>query len=75
MNLADQAEAMAAGENPGYISSALEGIRLSLALINEKRTKIIVNGGGLNPRGLAKEVNQLVGLLPLLPISGYHMVV
>jgi hypothetical protein len=67
MNLADRAEAMVAGEDPGYIPSALAGIKLSLELVNEKRIKIIINGGGLNPKGLAEEVHEMVRIFPLTP--------
>lgn len=58
--MADNAEAVAASERPGWIQSALDGITMSLDLINQKRIKIIVNGGCLDPRGMAKNVDQMV---------------
>jgi hypothetical protein len=60
INLANNAEAYRAGKHPGYEKTALDGIRLSLDLINEHRIKVVLNGGALNPAGLAKEVQKLV---------------
>lgn len=58
--MADNAEAAAASERPGWVQSAYEGITMSLDIINEKRIKVIVNGGCLDPRGMAKEVDKMV---------------
>ncbi|KAI8631450.1 DUF1446-domain-containing protein [Xylariaceae sp. FL1651] len=58
-NLAQYAEAYANGEHPGYVLSALKGLELSLDAINEKRIKVIINGGGLNPKGLAEVTHQM----------------
>ncbi|KAI0409343.1 hypothetical protein F4802DRAFT_244909 [Xylaria palmicola] len=58
-NLAQYAEAYAAGKHPGYQLSAYEGLRLSLEAINEKRIKVIINGGGLNPKGLAEVTHKM----------------
>ena len=60
MNVAQNAEAMAAGSHPGYEATALEGLTLSLEVLNEKRIKVVINGGGLNPKGLAEKVQQMV---------------
>lgn len=60
MNLAEHAEAMAAGKHPGYDPYAFDGIEKSIDVIWEKRIKIILNAGALNPKGLAKEVTDLV---------------
>jgi hypothetical protein len=60
MNLAQNAEKYTAGTHPGWVDSALEGIKVTLDLINEKRIKIVLNGGGLNPKGLALEVQKMV---------------
>ncbi|KAI0205968.1 DUF1446-domain-containing protein [Astrocystis sublimbata] len=57
-NIAQYAEAYHRGEHPGYVSSAYEGLQLSLEAINEKRIKIIINGGGLNPKGLAEAIHK-----------------
>ncbi|GAP85154.2 putative DUF1446-domain-containing protein [Rosellinia necatrix] len=58
-NLAQHAEAYARGEHPGYVPSAYEGLRLSLKAIDEKRIKVIINGGGLNPKGLAEVTHKM----------------
>lgn len=65
--MADNAEAAAASEKPGWIQSAYDGLEMSLDLINEKRIKVIVNGGCLDPRGLAKEVEKMVSIAELDP--------
>ncbi|KAI1820104.1 DUF1446-domain-containing protein [Xylaria intraflava] len=59
-NLASYAEAYARGKHPGYVPSAYDGLSLSLEAINQKRIKVVINGGGLNPRGLAKDVHKIV---------------
>ncbi|KAH7028953.1 uncharacterized protein B0I36DRAFT_422788 [Microdochium trichocladiopsis] len=61
-NLAENAEAFRAGRHPGWVASALTGIELTLGAVfaRQGRLKIIVNGGGLNPRGLALRVQELV---------------
>lgn len=58
----------------GWVATALDGIQMTLPLINEKRIKIIVNGGGLNPEGLATKVHELVRLPQQrsLPVSSHH---
>ncbi|EFY95317.1 DUF1446 domain protein [Metarhizium robertsii] len=62
-NMAAEAEKLA-GEpdsiETGWVRTALEGLRLTLDLANEKRIKIIVNGGGLNPRGLAIKTHDMI---------------
>lgn len=52
---------MRAGNHDGWFPTCLDGIVQSLDLIIEKNLKIIVNGGGLNPGGLAQKIQQLVG--------------
>lgn len=59
MNLAYAAEAFHRGENPGWIASAWDGIEKSIDLLGEKRIKLVINGGGLNPRGLAEKTHRL----------------
>ncbi|MCJ1376996.1 hypothetical protein MMC17_000086 [Xylographa soralifera] len=59
MNLAQNAEAMRGGSHPGYEPTALEGLTLSLDVIYEKRIKVIINGGALNPRALAERTLQM----------------
>jgi hypothetical protein len=60
INLALNAEAYKEGRHPGYEKTALDGIRLSLGYINNNKIKVVVNGGALNPKGLALEVQKLV---------------
>ncbi|EMD91411.1 hypothetical protein COCC4DRAFT_188618 [Bipolaris maydis ATCC 48331] len=60
LNLASQAEEYHAGKVPGYIPTAWDGIQQTMELANEKRIKIVLNGGGLNPRGLAERVHEAV---------------
>lgn len=69
MNLAQYAEAFAAGKHPGYVPTALDGLRKTLPLISEKGIKVIINGGALNPRGLAVVVQELVLLPPFVVIA------
>jgi hypothetical protein len=60
MNLAQNAEAMANGTHPGYESTAVEGLSLSLEVMSQKGIKVIINGGSLNPAGLAAKVQEMV---------------
>jgi len=59
MNLAQNVEAMRTGSHPGYEPTALEGLTLSLDVIYEKRIKVIINGGALNPKALAEKTLQM----------------
>lgn len=59
MNLANGAEAFRRGDNDGWIPTAWDGIQKSIELLDEKRIKLIINGGCLNPRGLAEKTHQL----------------
>jgi hypothetical protein len=59
MNIASHAIAMKKG-GTGYATTALNGLQRSLGVINEKRIKVVINGGGLDPVGLAKEVENMV---------------
>jgi hypothetical protein len=60
MNIAENAEAYRSGRHPGYEPFALEGIKGSLDLVAQKNVKSIINGGSLNPKGLAEECVKLV---------------
>jgi hypothetical protein len=60
-NMADSAAA-AGPDRPKWIKSAFDGIAMSLDLINEKKIKVIVNGGCLDPKGMAEAVYQGVGI-------------
>jgi hypothetical protein len=67
MNLAENAEAMAAGKHDGWEPTCWDGIQQSLEVISEKSIKIIVNGGALNPDGLARKTQKLVRQYLLFP--------
>ncbi|KAM5341975.1 hypothetical protein ACJ41O_015006 [Fusarium nematophilum] len=59
MNMAEHAEAYRQGRHPGYEPFALQGLQESLKLIAQKGVKVIINGGSLNPAGLASECRNL----------------
>lgn len=63
VNIAENAQAHAAGLHPGWEQTAWEGIEQTVELLNEKRIKVVVNGGAHNPKGLAEKVDQLVCVL------------
>lgn len=48
---------MAKGEHPGWIQTAWDGIEQTAALLDEKRIKLVINGGALNPKGLAEKAH------------------
>ncbi|KAF2017610.1 DUF1446-domain-containing protein [Aaosphaeria arxii CBS 175.79] len=60
VNIAENAQAHAAGQHPGWEQTAWDGIEQTIDLLNEKRIKVIVNGGAHNPQGLAEKVHELV---------------
>ncbi|KAF7192466.1 hypothetical protein HII31_06206 [Pseudocercospora fuligena] len=60
INLGNDAEAYAKGEHPGWCQTAWDGIELTADLIAEKRIKVVINGGSLNPKGLALKVHDFV---------------
>ncbi|RMZ68348.1 DUF1446 domain-containing [Pyrenophora seminiperda CCB06] len=60
VSLAEDAEAVRNGRHDGWFPTCWDGIEQSLDVIAEKDIKIIVNGGGLNPRGLAEKVQMLI---------------
>ncbi|RFU79682.1 duf1446 domain-containing protein [Trichoderma arundinaceum] len=57
--MASSAIQRAQSKGSGWIQSALDGIQMSLDLINEKRIKIVLNGGAMNPKGLAEKVREM----------------
>ncbi len=61
-NIASSAEAYAAGKHLGYEETAWEGLRQTIEVIERKKIKVAINGGALNPSGLAKRVGALVRL-------------
>lgn len=60
VNIAENAIAFARGEHDGWEPSALEGLVMTLPIIQEKQLKVIINGGALNPAGLARKVQGVV---------------
>ncbi len=73
VNLANDAEAYRNGQHPGWIPTAWDGLCQSVELINEKRIKVIVNGGCFNPRGLAEKTQSLVrSILPHIRLATTH---
>ena len=62
VNIAENAQAHAEGKHPGWEQTAWDGIEQTIEVLNEKRTKVIVNGGAHNPKGLAEKIAELVSL-------------
>ena len=60
MNLAENAEGLAAGKHDGWEPTAWDGLAQTMDVLNEKRIKVIINGGALNPSGLARKAQALV---------------
>ena len=60
VNIANNAESYAQGRHTGYEPTALAGIEQSIDAIAAKGIKVAVNGGALNPEGLAMKVAALV---------------
>lgn len=58
--MANNAEAFAQGKHSGYEETAWQGLKQSLPVIAQKRIKVAINGGALNPGGLATKVAALV---------------
>ncbi|KAJ4407798.1 hypothetical protein N0V91_003768 [Didymella pomorum] len=60
VNIAENAQAHAAGTHPGWEQTAWDGIEQTIDLLAEKRIKVVINGGAHSPRGLAEKVQELV---------------
>ena len=56
MNLAENAVAMTAGQHNGWEPHSWEGIEMCIDVLVEKGIKVAVDGGALNPKGLAEKV-------------------
>ncbi|KAF8858665.1 DUF1446-domain-containing protein [Acephala macrosclerotiorum] len=56
MNLAENAAAYQAGKHPGWVDTAWAGLQESIEVIAERKIKVVINGGSLNPSGLAHKV-------------------
>ena len=59
MNIAENAEAYKSGTHPGYVKNAWDGFLLTIDEIANRGIKVVINGGGLNPSGLAEKVATL----------------
>ncbi|KAI8289928.1 hypothetical protein K4K60_007396 [Colletotrichum sp. SAR11_57] len=57
--MANNAEAYAQGKHNGYEETAWEGLLQAIDVIADKRIKVAINGGALNPGGLASKVAEL----------------
>ncbi|KAF9870900.1 hypothetical protein CkaCkLH20_11572 [Colletotrichum karsti] len=60
VNMANNAEAYAEGKHAGYEETAWNGLQQTIDVIAQKRIKVCINGGALNPSGLAVKVAALV---------------
>ena len=58
MNLAENAETFKARQHPGNMQSAWEGLCESIDMITERGIKVVINGGSINPSGLATKVSE-----------------
>ncbi|KIV89028.1 hypothetical protein PV10_08646 [Exophiala mesophila] len=59
MNLAENAEKLAKGQHDGWEPTAWDGLEQTIDVIKNKNIKIIINGGALNPKGLAQKTQKL----------------
>src|SRR5271170_5557302 len=60
MNLAENAEKMAMGKHDGWEPTAWDGLRQTLDVLDKRRIKVVINGGALNPSGLARKCQALI---------------
>lgn len=61
-NLAMNARAKEAGQHPGYEPTAWDALEQCMSVIAQKKIKVVINGGALNPRGMAERAQMLVSL-------------
>ncbi|RDW62022.1 hypothetical protein BP6252_11455 [Coleophoma cylindrospora] len=57
--MAENATAFREGNHPGYEETAWKGLEMSLDVLAERGIKVVINGGSLNPAGLARQVQEL----------------
>ncbi|RAL02813.1 acyclic terpene utilization AtuA family protein [Aspergillus ibericus CBS 121593] len=60
VNLANNAQAWRNGKHPGYEATAWEGLRQTIDVIAQKRIRVVINGGALDPKALALKTQALV---------------
>lgn len=58
--MAENAEAFRAGKHDGFEPTAWQGLQESIDVIASKGIKVVINGGALNPKGLAEKTYALV---------------
>ncbi|KAL4862565.1 hypothetical protein BDV12DRAFT_207160 [Aspergillus spectabilis] len=59
VNMAQNAQAYRSKIHPGFEETAWEGLKQSIDVIVKKRIRVVINGGALNPQGLAQKVDAL----------------
>lgn len=74
MNMAENTIAYKAGEHKGYEDTAFDGLSQSLEIISKKGIKVVINGGSLNPAGLAERIAALVWQSPQHAKSMKHLI-
>ncbi|OJJ75559.1 hypothetical protein ASPBRDRAFT_51300 [Aspergillus brasiliensis CBS 101740] len=60
VNLANNAQAWREGKHPGYEATAWEGLQQTIEVIAQKRIRVVINGGALDPKALALKTQALV---------------
>ncbi|OGE47293.1 hypothetical protein PENARI_c051G06556 [Penicillium arizonense] len=59
VNMAQNAQAYRSKLHPGFEETAWEGLKQSINVVAKKRIRVVINGGTLNPQGLAQKVDAL----------------
>ncbi|PYI02330.1 DUF1446-domain-containing protein [Aspergillus sclerotiicarbonarius CBS 121057] len=73
VNLANNAQAWRNGSHPGYEATAWEGLRQTIDVIAQKRIRVVINGGALDPKALALKTQALVADKNLDLCVAYHL--
>ncbi|GLA30610.1 hypothetical protein ACMYSQ_007764 [Aspergillus niger] len=60
VNLANNAQVWREGKHPGYEATAWEGLQQTIEVIAQKRIRVVINGGALDPKALALKTQALV---------------
>ncbi|GKZ67149.1 hypothetical protein AnigIFM63309_000127 [Aspergillus niger] len=60
VNLANNAQVWREGKHPGYEATAWEGLQQTIEVIAQKRIRVVINGGALDPKALALKTRALV---------------
>ncbi|KAJ5087445.1 DUF1446-domain-containing protein [Penicillium angulare] len=60
VNLANNATAWRNGQHPGFEITAWEGLQQTIDVIAQKKIRVVINGGALDPKALALKVQDLV---------------